>query len=78
MKDEEKQYGDIKIVNNASENRVQIFFPGKPEDSVRSELKHSGFRWSPSNGCWQAFYNNRSKYCAELIVKKLTENVPVQ
>lgn len=69
--DEEKEYGDIKIVHNATENRVQIFFPDKPADAVRTELKGCGFKWAPSNGCWQAFYSNRSKYMAERIVKAL-------
>lgn len=36
-----------KVVMNVEENRIQILFDGKPEEEIRSELKHSGFRWSP-------------------------------
>lgn len=51
----------IKVVENVPENRMQIFFPGKPTDEVRANLKRNGFRWAPSNGCWQAYINQRSK-----------------
>ncbi len=70
MPDEERTYGDIKVKALASENRVQMFFPGKPSDEIRTELKRSGFRWSPTNGCWQAFYSNRSKHNAVYIAGK--------
>jgi hypothetical protein len=42
----------IRIVENGDENRLQVFFPGRPSEEVRHTLKQSGFRWSPSNGCW--------------------------
>lgn len=71
----ERMVGDIKIVENTAENRVQMFFDGKPEYEVRAKLKSAGFRWAPSNGCWQAYYNNRSKYMAEEIAKGLAPAV---
>jgi hypothetical protein len=65
----ESKFGDITIIENADENRVQIFFPGKPADAIRGTLKSKGFRWSPRNGCWQAYYSNYAKWAAEEIVK---------
>ncbi len=53
----------IRLVENVEENRVQIFFPGKPDETVRTQLKRSGFRWSPFNGCWQ---RHRSFHATQL------------
>lgn len=35
------------------DNRVQLIFPGKPSEEIRSLLKRNGFRWSPMAGAWQ-------------------------
>lgn len=40
-----------------AENRVRVFFPGKPDEATRTRLKSSGFRWTPTLGCWQAYRN---------------------
>lgn len=58
--DKEIQIGDIKVVQSWTDNRVRLFFDGKPDDNVRLELKRNGFRWTPSLGCWQAYNNSRS------------------
>lgn len=42
------------------DNRVRLYYPGKPSEEIRSRLKSSGFRWSPTVGAWQAYRNNRS------------------
>lgn len=57
---EQEREDGIKVVENAAENRLQVFFPGKPEYEMRQKLKSNGFRWAPSKGCWQAYLNNRS------------------
>lgn len=49
---------DITIEECYSENRVRIYFPGKPDDEMRTQLKRNGFRWAPSIGCWQANINH--------------------
>lgn len=53
--DREYTFDDITIEECYSENRVRVYFPGKPEDEMRVKLKRNGFRWAPSMGCWQAY-----------------------
>lgn len=62
------QRGDITITQNFTENRLQIFFPGKPVTAVRDALKRCGFRWSPTNGCWQRQLNDNAIYAFETHV----------
>jgi hypothetical protein len=37
----------VRLVDNVEANRLQIFFPEIPAESLRRELKQNGFRWSP-------------------------------
>lgn len=65
--------GGIRMVENAEENRVQLFFPGKPADAVRTLLKSRGFKWSPYNGAWQRHLNNSGIWNAKCIIEELTK-----
>lgn len=47
----------IRIEKCPQDNRIRIYFPGKPEEEIRSMLKAHGFRWSPRLGAWQAYIN---------------------
>lgn len=65
--------GDVRVVKNFDENRIQIIFPGKPDSGMISKLKGKGFRWSPKNTAWQRVLTNRAIYDA----KALLESEPV-
>jgi hypothetical protein len=43
-----------------ADNRVRLFFAGKPDEDTRTRLKRNGFRWTPSLRCWQAYRNSRA------------------
>lgn len=60
----------VRVVENADDNRLQLFFDGKPADAVRKELKSRGFRWAPSVGAWQRQLNNGARWAAECVLKR--------
>jgi hypothetical protein len=60
-----------KLHENKEENRIQFIFNSIPSPEIRSELKHSGFRWSPRNKAWQRALDNRSRYLAKNLITKL-------
>lgn len=67
---ETEHVGGLRVVENVDENRIQLFFPGKPDADMRAALKSDGFRWAPSEGAWQRQLNNRARHVAECIVRK--------
>ena len=56
----EVQGTNARVEDCPAENRVRLFYPGKPDAAVRATLKSHGFRWTPSLECWQAYRNNRT------------------
>lgn len=69
----ERKEGEIKIIENAEENRIQLIFPGKPSAEIRSILKSSGFRWSPYNGAWQRHLNNAGIAAGDYVLIQIKE-----
>ncbi|MBL0882662.1 MAG: DUF3560 domain-containing protein [Chitinophagaceae bacterium] len=61
--------GEYRIVANVEANRVQIFFPEKPEQSMRNQLKQNGFRWTPSEGTWQRHLSSHAFRIAQEILQ---------
>ena len=48
--------------------RLQIFFPGKPEPDMIARLKSNAFKWSPSRGCWQRQLTGNAKGAARRVL----------
>jgi hypothetical protein len=62
----------VRLVENADAARVQLIFPGKPDEATRALLKSNGFRWAPSEGAWQRHLNNAGRWAAERVLEKLS------
>ena len=60
----EHERTNARIEDCPAENRVRLFYPGKPDPATRADLKGSGFRWTPSLECWQAYRNERAMSAA--------------
>jgi hypothetical protein len=58
--------GDVRI--EQEDNRVRIFYPGKPDEEIRRKLKSHGFKWSPTTGAWQRLWSEGAIYQAKRIV----------
>lgn len=78
--DEEVTFGDIRVVNSATDNRTQVFFPGKPNEATRDKLKSNGFKWAPTVGAWQRHRSNYAWHIAKEIAASLAvkESITVQ
>lgn len=66
----EQVFGDIKLVVSGADNRVKIFFPGKPSEAIRKDLKSNGFRWAPSEGAWMRNVSSWAIRIAKEIINK--------
>lgn len=56
----------VRIEKDAEANRIRLYYPEKPSPEEREKLKKNGFRWSPKNAAWQAFFNRS----AEIFIQK--------
>ncbi len=66
---QETEKHGVRVVHNTEENRLQLFFPGKPSEEVRRELKSNGFRWSPTHGAWQRQPSNAATWGADRAIE---------
>jgi hypothetical protein len=66
--------GEITVVENYTENRVQILFPSKPQPTTIKQLKSNGFRWSPTQGAWQRHINSHAVRLAKDIATLYKDN----
>ena len=69
-----------KVEANTADNRLQVFFDGKPDPDTRADLKGNGFKWAPSAGAWQRQLNDNAIYAADRIkaIQPLTGERPTE
>lgn len=67
-----------KVEVNKQDNRLQVFFDGKPDADTRAELKSNGFKRAPSVGAWQRQLNGNAFYAANYVksIQPLTGEKP--
>lgn len=58
----------VRVVSNSADDRLQLFFDGKPDPDVITSLKRSAFKWSPSRGCWQRQLTNNAVAAARAVL----------
>lgn len=51
--DKEHDCGAYRVRECFADNRVRVYFDGKPVEAVRDVLKRNGFHWSRTEGAWQ-------------------------
>lgn len=59
------------IEENYSADRIQIFFDEKPNEVTRTLCKKSGFKWAPSNGCWQRQLTGNAQFATRMLLADL-------
>jgi len=73
METTERTINGVRLVFNVEDNRLQMFFDGKPSDEIRAMCKRSGFHWSPMVGAWMRQLSNSAIYYAKEIAGKVSE-----
>lgn len=74
----EEEHGEVTYRENVEMNRVQLLFPGKPDEATRDLLKRWGFRWSPTEGAWQRQLNGNGIYAARQVLAWLKKGDAAQ
>lgn len=67
----EWMYGEVRVFDNVDFNRLQLFFPKKPDAVERQLLKKQGFRWSPTEGAWQRHRGYNAQWGAEHVLRTM-------
>ncbi len=66
----EQEYNGVRMVEDATDDRLRLYFDGKPNDAVREDLKAAAFKWSPKNEAWQRQLTPAAKYAAKQVLDK--------
>ena len=71
LKFEDIEFKGGKVIHNREQNRIQFIFESIPNEDIRTELKHRGFKWARTQGAWQRLFNKNGIYEANRVLEKL-------
>lgn len=57
-----------RMEEDTGDNRLRLFFDGKPCAEYRTLLKRWGFKWAPSVGAWQRQLTNNARAAAQVVL----------
>lgn len=69
---EAQEFPGLRVEEDASDNRLRLYFDGKPDEATRALLKRNGFRWAPSAGAWQRQLTDNARAVLRSILPTLT------
>lgn len=74
---EEEEYPqlELKLVRNREINRLQLVFPRKPSNDVRSLLGKWGFKFSYEQVAWQRLLNANAEFSAKCVIDALMKGI---
>lgn len=67
MPEERFEFEGGVIESDPAANRVKILFEERPAKEVTQALKSNGFKWAPSEGCWQRLRNPAALRAAKAV-----------
>ena len=71
----EVEIGGVRIVDNVEADRLQMFFPvSRVARPIYDMLKAHGFRWTPSQDCFQAYRGGNANYYGRQIAEAFGAN----
>jgi hypothetical protein len=65
----EYEIDGVRVVESDADNRLKLFFDGKPAQAVIDNLKAHGFHWSGPQGCWMRLLNNNARYAMREVLQ---------
>lgn len=71
---ETKQNEHFTVVENTELMRLQLIFPDKPNEEIRTALKSHGYKWSPTNNAWQRQLTDNARRSVKYIEKAVCGN----
>lgn len=63
----------VTVTTNAELLKLEIWFPGKPSEEVRTLVKSWGFRWVRSVGCWSRNMGPNADACVKALAELLNK-----